>query len=99
MRIGQVIGSVTLNRFHASIAGQALKLVVPLGFGDLAGRGQEPLEEIVVLDELSAGSGDRIAISEGREAAMPFHPENKPIDAYNAAIIDRLEYQPQETRD
>ena len=92
MRIGEVIGTVTLNRFHASIAGQALKLVVPLGWENLAGRGQERLEETVVLDELGAGLGARIAISEGREAAMPFHPQIKPIDAYNAAIIDRLEY-------
>ncbi len=92
MRIGEVIGTVTLNRSHASIAGQALRLVVPLGWEDLAGRGQEPLEETVVLDELGAGLGARIAISEGHEATMPFHPKNKPIDAYNAAIIDRIEY-------
>jgi microcompartment protein CcmK/EutM len=54
----------------------------------------EPLEEIVVLDELGAGIGSRIAMSEGREAAMPFHPEVKPVDAYNAAILDTLEYEP-----
>ena len=47
-----------------------------------------------MLDELGAGIGSRIAISEGREAAMPFHPEIKPVDAYNAAILDRLEYEP-----
>jgi microcompartment protein CcmK/EutM len=94
MRIGEVIGTVTLNRFHPSVAGQALKLVVPWGWDDLAGRRQEPLEEIVAIDELGAGVGTRIAISEGREAAMPFHPDLKPVDAYNAAIIDRLEYQP-----
>ena len=31
-----------------------------------------------MFDELGAGVGSRIAISEGREAAMPFHPEIKP---------------------
>jgi ethanolamine utilization protein EutN len=92
MRIAEVIGTVTLSRADPSIVGQALKLVVPLGWDDLAGRSREPLEEIVALDQLGAGLGARIAISEGREAAMPFHPEIKPIDAYNAAIIDRLEY-------
>ena len=59
---------------------------------NLAGRRTSRLEEIAVFDELGAGLGSRIAISEGREAAMPFHPEVKPIDAYNAAILDRLEY-------
>ena len=56
--------------------------------GQPAGQSDEPVEEIVVFDELGAGLGSRIAISEGREAAMPFHPEVKPIDAYNAAILD-----------
>ena len=32
-------------------------------------------------------------MSEGREAAMPFYPEVKPIDAYNAAILDTLQFE------
>lgn len=47
--------------------------------------------ELVVYDELSAGVGEWIAFSEGAEAAMPFYPDMKPIDAYAAAIIDSLE--------
>ena len=47
-----------------------------------------------MLDQLGAGVGSRIAISEGREAAMPFYPEVKPVDAYNAAILDTLDYEP-----
>ncbi len=57
----------------------------------------EPAEEIAVFDELGAGIGSRIAISEGREAAMPFHPDEKPIDAYNAAILDHLVIESQPT--
>ena len=70
---------------------RGFKLVVPLSLDDLAGAGDEPAEEFVVFDELGAGIGSRIAVSEGREAAMPFHPEVKPIDAYNAAILDTIE--------
>jgi len=58
--------------------------------GKAAGRG----EPFVVFDELGAGIGSRIAVSEGTEAAAPFYPEVKPIDAYNAAILDQLEFQP-----
>jgi ethanolamine utilization protein EutN len=94
MRIGEVIGTVTLNSVHPSLLGACFKLVAPLSWDNLAGRASEPLEEIAVLDELGAGVGNRIAISEGREAAMPFHPEIKPVDAYNAAILDRLDYEP-----
>jgi len=91
MRIGEVIGTVTLNRWHPSLTGACFKLVVPLSWDNLLGRSDEPMEEIAVFDELGAGTGSRIAMSEGREAAMPFYPDVKPIDAYNAAILDTLE--------
>jgi ethanolamine utilization protein EutN len=91
MRIGEVIGTVTLNRPHPSLNGARFKLVVPLSLGDLTGTPGEPAEEIAVFDELGAGVGCLIAISEGREAAMPFYPDPKPIDAYNAAILDRVD--------
>ena len=95
MRIGDVIGTVTLNRCHPSVVGGCWKLVVPVTWDDLLGRPTDPAEEIAVFDELGAGLGSRIAMSEGREAAMPFHPEMKPIDAYNAAILDHLMVDPQ----
>lgn len=91
MRIGEVVGTVTLNRVHPSLAGARFKLAVPLSLGNLTGESDELAGEIAVFDELGAGVGSRIAISEGREAAVPFYPEDKPIDAYNAAILDHVE--------
>ena len=44
-----------------------------------------------MYDELGAGIGSRIALSEGGEAAQPFRPEIKPVDAYNAAVLDQVE--------
>ena len=90
MRIGEVIGTVTLNRRHPSLAGGRFKLVVPLSLADLAGKGGEPAEELTIYDELGAGLGHQVAFSEGREAAQPFYPEVKPIDAYCAAILDAV---------
>jgi ethanolamine utilization protein EutN len=92
MRIGDVIGTVTLNRAHPSLHGASFKLVAPVSWDNLADRWDERLEELAVYDDLGAGLGCRIAISEGREAAMPFYPEVKPLDAYNAAILDSLDY-------
>ncbi len=92
MRIGDVIGSVTLSRMHPTLRGASLKLVRPLNWPNLAGDEEPRLEEIVAYDVLGAGLGCRIALSEGREAAMPFHPDPIPLDAYNAAILDSLEY-------
>jgi len=91
MRIAEVIGTVTLNCRHSSLAAARFKLVVPLSLDDLTGRPGEPAEEFAVFDELGAGLGSRIAVSEGREAAQPFYPQVKPVDAYNAAILDTID--------
>jgi len=96
MRIGEVIGTVTLNRWHPSLAGGRYKLVVPLSSADLVGRGGEPAEELTAYDELGADVGCRVAFSEGREAAQPFHPDVKPIDTYIAAILDSIQVRPEE---
>ena len=65
--------------------------VVPLALEGLRHKPEGRGEAIGVYDELGAGPGALIAVSEGAEASAPFHPEQKPIDAYNAAILDTLE--------
>ncbi|MEK6235925.1 MAG: carbon dioxide concentrating mechanism protein CcmL, partial [Planctomycetales bacterium] len=87
MRIAQVIGTVTLSRRHPLLEGASLRLAVPLNLNNLLER--EPIggDCIVVYDDRGAGIGQRIAISEGAEAAMPFRPNMKPIDVYNSAIL------------
>ncbi len=91
MRIAQVIGSVTLSRVHPNLHGGRFRLATPLTLEDLKSREPSENEAIVVYDELNAGNGQWIAISEGGEAAQPFYPEDKPLDAYNAAILDSVE--------
>jgi ethanolamine utilization protein EutN len=91
MQISEVIGTVTLVRSHPLLAGARLKLAVPRSLANLRGESSDNQEPIVVYDELGAGLGALIALSEGREAAQPFDPQGKPIDAYNAALIDQLQ--------
>ncbi|MBI1901142.1 MAG: carbon dioxide concentrating mechanism protein CcmL [Planctomycetia bacterium] len=91
MRIGEVIGTVTLNRHHPALEGARWCLAVPLSHENLRGDMAHRAEPIVVYDDRGAGPGCRIAISEGVEAAMPFHPDLKPIDAYNTAILDHCD--------
>ena len=90
MRIAKVVGTVTLNRCHASFTGGPLRLVVPLSLAELRGDEQPQAEEIVVWDDNGAGIGSLIAISEGAEASQPFRPELKPVDAYASAILDEV---------
>jgi len=91
MRIGTVIGTVTLSRSHPNLRAASYRLAVPLSLTNLLGNYNEIAEEFVVYDEMGAGIGSQIAISEGGEAAQPFRPELKPVDAYNAAILDNIE--------
>jgi ethanolamine utilization protein EutN len=91
MRIAEVFGTVTLNRCHPSFQGARLRLAQPLSLANLAGEEAPQADPIVVWDEMGAGLGSRIAMSEGPEAAQPFRPELKPVDAYNAAILDELD--------
>lgn len=92
MRLARVIGSVTLSPSHPAIQGGMLRLLVPLAVGDLT-KGDGPAEPLVAWDPLGAGVGQVVAFSEGGEAAQPFRPLLKPVDAYVAAIIDRLDLQ------
>ena len=97
MRVAQIIGTVTLNRSLPSMRGGRLKMAVPMSLADLVGEGPCDADPMVVYDELGTGMDDRIMVSEGGEAAQPFYPEMKPIDAYNAGILDELTIQkPQE---
>lgn len=96
MRIGKVIGQLTLSRAHGSVTGAQWKIVVPMNENDILNKDESKIEtvlaeELIVYDELSAGEGQVVAFSEGAEASMPFFPNNKPLDAYCAAILDHIE--------
>jgi microcompartment protein CcmK/EutM len=92
MRIAEVIGTVTLNRVHPSLAGYRWIIAVPYSLTGLQA-GKADGEDLVVLDQLGTGQGDQIGLSESGEAAMAFHPEKKPLDAYCACILDSVTIQ------
>jgi len=91
MRIALVLGTVTLSQWHPSLTGAVWRVCAPLdgeGLQSLRPGGEEPF---VTFDELGAGPGSLIGVSEGAEASAAFHPEVKPIDAYSAAILDTID--------
>lgn len=89
MRIAEVIGKVTLSQCHPSIIGYRWIIAVPYSMQAIRD-GLPDGEDLVVLDELGAGEGQQVGISEGGEAAAPFIPAKKPIDAYCSCILDRI---------
>ncbi len=90
MRIGKVVGQVTLNRQYAKFKGARLMIVKPHTMEVLRGQAATSAETIVVYDELSATDGDVVGFSEGREGAMPFVPDKVPVDAYLSCILDEV---------
>ncbi len=91
MRMGTVIGRVTLSVRNERYCGERLLLTLPWKAETFTDDTKyDPA--IVVYDELGAGVGQQIGISEGREAACPF-TNPTPVDAYCAVLIDDYFYQ------
>src|SRR5271166_150925 len=96
MRLGHVIGRVTLSQQEPSYKGGRFLLVQPFGIAQFRGAPMTPLAKgstVVVYDRLGAGPGHVIGFTEGAEAAVPFD-QPTPVDAYNAAIVEAVFYHP-----
>ncbi len=98
MRLGRVVGRVTLNVAVPALAGARWLLVTPftrehMQHGRVPPPGFSGEPTLVVYDDLGAGVGDTIGFVEGREAAMPF-PQRTPIDAIDVAIVDDVSHRP-----
>lgn len=98
MKLGTVIGRVTLSRSLDLLRGGRFLVVSPfsreqyaLGLDKGAGMGKDP--SLVVYDNIGAGVGHVIGYEEGREAAQPFEVY-PPIDAINCALVDYMNYSP-----
>ena len=92
MRIGEVIGKLTLSRFDPKLCGGRFMIVQPHTPSSLREDGMGTGDVEVVYDELGARLGDRVGFSEGREAAMPFHPTPVAVDAYLVCLLDEVTY-------
>ena len=98
MKLGAVIGRVTLSRALAPLEGGRWLIVSPFtrehyqnGTQTPPGLSKDP--SLVVYDDLGGGIGQTIGYVEGREAAQPFEKPT-PVDAINAALVDEIFYNP-----
>ena len=96
MRLGHVIGRVTLSKQDPAYLGGRFMLVQPFAKEQFRGAPMTPLapgSSLVVYDNLGAGLGHVIGFTEGAEATAPFD-QPTPVDAFNAAIVDEMFYTP-----
>jgi len=98
MKLGTVIGRVTLSRALPALTGARWLIVSPFtrehfqrGSETPPGLSKEPSP--IIYDDLGGGVGQTIGFIEGREAASPF-VEPTPIDAITAALVDEIFYNP-----
>ena len=98
MKLGSVIGRVTLSKAIPELTGARWLIVSPFtrehfqqGTETPAGLSKDPTLD--VYDALGGGVGQTIGYVEGREAAQPFD-QPIPIDAINAALVDDIFYNP-----
>lgn len=96
MKLGQVIGRITLSVYESAYTSGRFIVVLPLSRKQIGGAPLKPLPKgnsLVVYDNLGAGLGNIISYVEGAEASVSF-PEPTPVDAINCAIIDEIDYDP-----
>jgi carbon dioxide concentrating mechanism protein CcmL len=97
MRLGTVIGNVTLSKTVEGLVGARWLVVSPFTREHFQQSAKAPVvskePSLVVYDDLGGGIGQTIGFIEGREAAMPFERPT-PIDAIDAALIDTIFYSP-----
>jgi carbon dioxide concentrating mechanism protein CcmL len=98
MKLGTVIGRVTLSKAVESLVGGTFLLVSPLsraqyaaGLDAPAAMGTEP--SLVIYDNLGADVKQIVGYEEGREAAQPFE-QPTPVDAINTVLVDEMFYRP-----
>jgi microcompartment protein CcmK/EutM len=97
VRLGTVIGTVTLGKIAGAFPGARWLVVSPLAREQFQSGANAPAvskePSLVVFDNLGAAAGQTIGFIEGREAAMPFD-QPAPIDAIAAALVDNIFYSP-----
>jgi ethanolamine utilization protein EutN len=85
MQLGRVIGKVVATMKNASLEGQRLLLVQPIGRD-----GRDKGKAFVALDSVGAGAGELIYWCRGKEASFPFLPAELPTEATIVGIVDRI---------
>jgi carbon dioxide concentrating mechanism protein CcmL len=98
LKLGTVIGRVTLSKAVETLEGGTFLVVSPLsraqyaaGLDAPAAMGTEP--SLVIYDSLGADVRQIVGYEEGREAAQPFD-EPTPVDAISVVLVDEMFYRP-----
>ena len=86
MQLGRVIGRVICTIKNESLKGKTLLLVQPVGKD-----GRDRGKPLVAVDAVGAGAGEIIYWCRGKEASMPWLPDQEvPTEAAIVGIVDQI---------
>jgi ethanolamine utilization protein EutN len=87
MFIARVVGDVVSTHRHENLGGHKLLLVRRLGLDD-----QEEGSELIALDVIGVGDGERVlVVQEGGSARSVFMNDRIPVQAVVVGVIDRID--------
>jgi ethanolamine utilization protein EutN len=87
MIVGTVSGNVVATRKHDKLGGRSLLLVQPTALD-----GTPHGDEVLALDTVGAGVGDRVlVVIEGRSTSQAIEVRSAPANAAIVAIVDEID--------
>lgn len=87
MYIARVVGDVVATHRHANLGGHKLLLVRRLGLD-----GEEEGSELIALDVIGVGIGERVlVVQEGNAARSLFKSDKIPAQAVIAGVVDSID--------
>ncbi|MEP7347837.1 MAG: EutN/CcmL family microcompartment protein [Gemmatimonadaceae bacterium] len=87
MYIARVVGDVIATHRHANLGGHKLLLVRRLGLD-----GEEEGSDLIALDVIGVGIGERVlVVQEGNAARTLFKSDKIPAQAVIAGVVDSIE--------
>jgi ethanolamine utilization protein EutN len=90
MYLARVIGDVVATHRHGELGGRKLLLVRRLGLDD-----QEEGGEIVALDMIGVGAGEKVlVVQEGNAARGLFKSATIPAQVVVVGVVDRVDLSP-----
>jgi microcompartment protein CcmK/EutM len=81
--LARVVGTVVATQKDAGLRATTLLVIQPL-----RADGTPSGKPLVAVDSVGAGTGENVFYVRGREAALPFLPDEVPTDAAIVGIVD-----------
>lgn len=82
MIVGKIVGSIVATRKNENLVGSKFLIVEPLGSMNAAN------ERIVAVDNVGAGIGEIVLVTQGSAARIGCGLDSSPIDAAIVGIVD-----------